>query len=112
MGYYEKDVYYNPEDFGLTIVASVDWLDGGYEYDMTVVWVDENGQYYWGNSSGCSCTSPFEMDNSVDDLKKATKFQCIEYLQSRLAETYFYSTREAEAINNEVVQAIEKLVLS
>jgi hypothetical protein len=77
MGYYEKDVYYNPEDFGLEIVVTIEREDLSYEFDMFVVWKDTNGALYYATDSGCSCPSPFENHTSIADLTYATKAEII-----------------------------------
>lgn len=68
MGYTTPDVYYQPEAFGLTLVAEVDFADS-YEYDIAAVWRDSNGALFFGTDSGCSCTTPFD---SCTDLSSLT----------------------------------------
>ena len=60
--------YYNPEDFGLTIVDEIEWRDEPYEFDMTVVWKDKSGKYWIASDSGCSCPSPFETYDTLESL--------------------------------------------
>lgn len=61
MSYGKPDVYHQPEHFGLEIVDSVEWSDGFYQFDTTVVWRDpETGEFFYADDSGCSCPSPFE----------------------------------------------------
>lgn len=71
MGWDTPDVYYQPEKFGLSIVAEDD-QGGSYEFDKFVVWADVNRNYYWATDSGCSCPSPFEDYTSVSDLTAAS----------------------------------------
>jgi len=55
------NIYYDPEKFGLTPIGEIDWLDGSYEFDLTVVWKREfDGRFVYAEDSGCSCPSPFE----------------------------------------------------
>jgi len=61
--------YYNPEQFGLTIVASED-IAGSYEFDMLIVWKDINEDYYYATDSGCSCPIPFEDVSGVQDITR------------------------------------------
>jgi hypothetical protein len=79
MGYY-NDPYSSPEKYGLEIVGEVEWYDEPYEFDMTVVWKDKEGQLYYASDSGCSCPSPFEDFDSVQDLTVATKHEILTYL--------------------------------
>lgn len=72
MGYYDKDVYYDPADFGLTIIGSLDDPQASWSFDMLVVWEHEDGRLFYGQDSGCSCPSPFEDHHSLDDLMEIT----------------------------------------
>lgn len=74
MGWGEPDVYYQPEKFGLTIVAEVDPSEE-YEFDITAVWKHEDGRVFWGQDSGCSCPSPFEGYNNIDDLTELRNYE-------------------------------------
>ncbi len=61
-------IYYNPEESGLKTVGEIDWSDGCYQFDLTVVWQRvSDGALLYGEDMGCSCPSPFE-DMSVEDL--------------------------------------------
>jgi hypothetical protein len=70
MGYYDADVYYQPEKFDLTPVAEVDFSDGNYCFDYRVVWRHSSGVFYTARDSGCSCPSPFEDYTKLEDLDK------------------------------------------
>ena len=79
MGYYTADPYNEPEKFGLTFVAEVDDKDASYSFNKMVVWRrDSDGKLFWAADSGCSCPSPFEGYNAVEDLsplpEKAEEF--------------------------------------
>ena len=63
------NIYYNPEKFGLEIVASLD-LGGGYEYDTYLVF-KKDGKLYSASDSGCSCYEPFD-GIGVEDLDELT----------------------------------------
>lgn len=65
-----KNPYYNPEAFGLELVAEEDW-GGSYEFDIRVVWLHKkSGELYTARDSGCSCPSPFENYTSLADLER------------------------------------------
>lgn len=55
------NIYYDPEHFGLVKVTEFERTEPCYSFDTFVVWYSkDNGDYYWGQDSGCSCPSPFE----------------------------------------------------
>jgi len=57
-----SNIYYNPEDFGLTIFGMVE-QDLSYSFDMFVIWRNnDTDTLYYKTDSGCSCPSPFEDD--------------------------------------------------
>lgn len=59
-----SNIYYNPEHFGLEIVAEIEYSSGSYEFDTRVVWKEKDGRKcYTMRDSGCSCPTPFESYN-------------------------------------------------
>lgn len=61
-------IYSEPEKFGLTTVGEIDWSDGCYQFNLTVVWKrDIDGKFVYAEDNGCSCPSPFE-DQGIADL--------------------------------------------
>ena len=64
------NLYYNPEEFGLTQVAEIDYSDRYYVFDRRVVWQHESGAFYTARDSGCSCPSPFEDYHGVKELDR------------------------------------------
>ena len=66
---WDSNIYYHPEKYGLEEVGEVDWDDEPYQFNITAVWRDENGDYYLASDSGCSCPAPFEDFNSLSDLE-------------------------------------------
>jgi len=60
MDHYDRNPYYHPEHQGVTTVATIDWREPCYDFDMTVVWRREDGTYAMASDSGCSRPSPFE----------------------------------------------------
>lgn len=79
MAYGTPDPYYQPEKFGLTITESED-RGGAWEFDMFVIWQDEEGHAYWGQDAGCSCPSPFENVTNIDQLEHGTLAQAYDAL--------------------------------
>lgn len=61
------NIYYSPEAYGLEVIATLDYYEPNWSFDMVVVWRSDDGRLFYGIDSGCSCPSPFE-DWKVDDL--------------------------------------------
>lgn len=88
------NIYYDPEKFGLKIFGDIDWSDGFYHFDQTVVWQDDEGRLYYADDSGCSCPSPFE-GKGVDDLTRCTDIGELQaHLEERLNDDIHESQRE------------------
>lgn len=100
---YYNDPYNSPKKFGLEIVGETDWSSGCYEFDLTVVWKDAEGNFYWDDDAGCSCPSPFENLHKVEQLNKGTWIEAINWIKSRAAEPYVYNA-------NAGIELIEKIV--
>jgi len=62
------NIYYSPESYGLQIVGDFEWSEPDYSFDMLVVWKEGRGKYWIGEDSGCSCPSPFEDINDINQL--------------------------------------------
>ena len=62
-----SNIYYNPEDFSLTIVGEID-KSGGYDFDKFVVFQKQDKSLWYATDSGCSCPSPFDT-TKLPDLK-------------------------------------------
>jgi hypothetical protein len=98
MGWGTPDTYYQPEKFGLSIVAETD-QSGSYEFDMFVVWQDVNGNYYWATDSGCSCPSPFENHTSVAHLTADSASDIMREYSNWYDERYFkYESSHSEML--------------
>ena len=54
-----SNVYYDPEKFGLRVVAELE-RGGGYEFDTLMVWQRQDGALVWAQDAGCSCPLPFD----------------------------------------------------
>lgn len=90
------NIYYDPEKFGLATVGEVEWSDGCYQFDLTVVWRDvATGALFFADDSGCSCPSPYQ-DTGRDDLKPITRTQVlIDHLAARAKDREFYESDES-----------------
>ena len=67
MSRWENNILSNPESFGLTLVDCQD-IAGAWEFDMFAIW-SKGKRLFWATDSGCSCPSPFENYNSIEDLE-------------------------------------------
>jgi hypothetical protein len=90
-----SNFYYDPGDFGLTPVGEIDWSDGCYQFDLTVVWQRMDGRLVYAEDCGCSCPAPFEAQG-VPDLTLCSPAQLQAHLTERCADRYG-DDRTAEA---------------
>lgn len=88
MSWYDPDVYYQPEKFGLKPVAEVDYSDGCYQFDIRIVWRHEDGTLYTMRDSGCSCPSPFEEYTSLESLDRFDLPEIENEVANELAKDY------------------------
>jgi hypothetical protein len=107
--------YYNPENFGLELVGSIDWRDEDYSFDMTVVWKAKRGEYYIGDDSGCSCPSPFEDVTKLEELDGPHNKRALESaLRFRVKQNAsdgdnYYGSRSRSELEKEVRELLAKL---
>lgn len=121
MGYSDPDYYYQPEHFGLEIVATVDWFagNGSYEFDDTVIFFHkDSGLYYSASDGGCSCPSPFE-DFTAEDLsdmeEAGSHYAMLTSLENRMNEEltgwrYEDNDYRTAQLRAEVTDAMAKIV--
>lgn len=65
------NVYNTPEEYGLEQAYHID-IGESYEFNKLCIWRHKNGTLYMASDAGCSCPSPFEDYNSLEDLEVAT----------------------------------------
>ena len=68
MAWNTPDVYYDPEKFGLTKIAELDYTMHAYSFNLYIVWQHEDGRIFAASDSGCSCPSPFEDYTTLESL--------------------------------------------
>lgn len=91
----DKNAYYRPEELGLEIVAEIDYSSQSYEYDTRVVWRHvETGKLYTARDSGCSCPTPFESYQSIEDLEPVSLIALDQEVREVLAGRYVNITPE------------------
>lgn len=84
------NIYYSPEEFLLTTIGEIDFSDGCYNFDLTVVWRRADGRFVYADDAGCSCPSPFE-DTTPADLTVAGPAEIQAHLEARASEGDDYS---------------------
>lgn len=97
-----KNPYYNPEHFGLEIVAELN-PHLSYEFDMVVVWKDKEGNLFWAGDAGCSCPTPFENYTSIETLNRFNYDEIESYTKGR---TYGVSEGERHEFLSKVRQLV------
>lgn len=72
MGLFTNDIYYNPEEFGVETIGSINLREPDYSFDILLVQRDLlTGKFYVNFDSGCSCPSPFEGFTTKESLGEA-----------------------------------------
>lgn len=91
-----KNAYYSPEEFGLTMVGSFDYRNGSWEFDILALWKDAAGTLYWASDSGCSCPTPFETFQDLDQFETGTLNEFQAWAEEIITDnnSYFYRTAE------------------
>lgn len=94
-----SNVYYSPEEFGLEVVGEIEFSDGDYQFDTRVIWKHSSGKLYTARDSGCSCPSPFEEYNKLEDLDELTDLGELEREVRELGSGYSVtSSRDAATV--------------
>lgn len=102
---WDENPYYNPEKFDLFIIDSLSLDDEPYQFDYIVVWRHhETMKLYWARDSGCSCPSPFEDYESIDDLEELFDFRLIEGIVNNTSKK---TSQEARYFLREIKAACE-----
>lgn len=65
---WDVNVYYNPEKCNLTQIGMLSDPDASWSFNDLVVWQHVDGRIFYATDSGCSCPTPFEDYNSLEDL--------------------------------------------
>jgi hypothetical protein len=66
-GDYDRNIYYNPEKCGATIVGTLE-DDEPYQFDIVLVVKRGDNTMWAAHDSGCSCPTPFENVHGWGDM--------------------------------------------
>lgn len=91
------NIYYDPEKFGLTVVAELHDPNADYSFDTTVAWKHEDGRVLIGSDAGCSCPTPFEDVHNLSDLLEVNRGswpQVLERTEKRMQYRYSEDTED------------------
>lgn len=69
---YDMNVYSYPEKHGLTIVDELEF-GGSFEFDTHVVFKHSDGRLFYAHDAGCSCPTPFEAVEGLQDMELLTR---------------------------------------
>lgn len=108
-----ENIHYHPEAYGLTVVGDIQWGWASYDFDMTIVWQDADGKLYWASDSGCSCPTPFEDFQSLEDLETGGSFQCAKAITDRFtefSENGWHGEQEVADTGAQVFALLDKLM--
>lgn len=84
-----SEIYYDPQDHGLEIVAQHDFSDGSYCFDYRIVWREKaTGRLLTARDAGCSCPSPFE-DTSLADLAEFSESALVAEAREEARSDYY-----------------------
>jgi hypothetical protein len=81
----DTNVYYSPEKLGLTKVDEADLDNEPYQFNIRAVWRHTSGVLYTAKDSGCSCPSPFEDYNRLEDLDRIAARQQVDEIIKEVA---------------------------
>ena len=80
---YETNPYYDPAHYKCRKVGTAELTGEEWSFDLVAVLQHEDGGYYIGTDSGCSCPMPFEYYDSLDDFTgPLTAGECAEEVVS------------------------------
>ncbi|QIK64126.1 hypothetical protein G7068_13665 [Leucobacter viscericola] len=108
-----KNIHDNPADFGMIKVDEFDLSDGCWQFDYVMVWqsITDKRVFYVGTDSGCSCPSPYEDVQSIEDLERLNPDNPRPQIETlfRLGEqNYTYSAAELQRGVSDMVARVKK----
>lgn len=86
-------------DLELTEVDELEMSPPDYNFDLVRVWKDQNGVHWWGADSGCSCPSPYEDFNKIEDFTKLDNEHEFDKLKDHVSTSYEVESR-SNFLNN------------
>lgn len=107
---YESNVYYNPEKWNLKLIGEIEYSDLEYQFDTRIFLSDdENKRIYTARDSGCSCPTPFEDINSLNDL---AEIKDISWVRGEISEELNKYENSVTSLDEaqDLLRTIEKLL--
>jgi hypothetical protein len=108
-GDYDRNIYYNPEKCGATMIGDVRSARS-YEFDIIII-VQRNsdGTLWAAHDAGCSCPTPFENVHGWGDMFPVRSMDEFERFVSENAPSYEpYSMADVFALRRTVRKALER----
>ena len=87
-----SSLYYDPASWGLEQIAQVGWED--YQWSITVVYKDDDGQLWLADDSGCSCYGPFQDIHNKSDLIHLTNIDVARGYADQYDSSYYTVTED------------------
>lgn len=116
--YYARNLYYQPEKNGFTLLGEVDFSDGCYQFDLLIVLQDNvTGRLYYAEDSGCSCPSPFESvtreelapASGADEIRSRLDYRYSELVAYEKEYRSYYSQPESARVMDDIIQLMRKV---
>jgi hypothetical protein len=105
-------MYYDPEKYGLEIVAKLEDPHASYSFDIFCVWIRKaDGELFYGQDSGCSCPSPFEKITGVEMLSRLGDLKSFERELIDWGIRYFHMQELDEVLDQVKVAKLYKTTM-
>lgn len=78
------NLYSNPSNYGLELIADVNFSEG-WDFDIYALFRNDDGMYFMAHDSGCSCPSPFEDYHSASDIADGRVFNTADVMEYFMA---------------------------
>ena len=107
----DMNVYYSPQNLGMTLIGSLSDDSLSYEFDIYIVVQDnKTGRVLAENDAGCSCPTPFE-GISLADMREIQTLDAFRSDVKQWNERYDHrraSKQEIDALEEKVRTALRR----
>lgn len=108
---YDENIYDYPEKHGLTLVEAIDDPDACYSFGIFALWRHEDGRLFYAQDSGCSCPSPFETYDSLNDLTELTNNSWKDF-EKAVNEWQDYNTTYEGRVRDETLMCRHEMMMA